>query len=165
MFDFVSRKDLDAERVLRLAAEARELAANRIIEHLTSENTRLVMLVDRQAERHESSERDLRERFKPLPKEGEKSVEPQPMTAEEIRRMPAHTRREMIQRQREAQEAEARERTDEQQKAIDERENRLHEAERERFKPKPPGDDLTEDDLGFIDTLIGTRPAEAVKAS
>lgn len=166
MFDSVSRKDFDTEHALRLAAEARELAANRIIEHLTSENTRLVMLVDRQAERHEVSERDLRDRFAPLPaKPGESSTEVTPMTAEQIRSQPAHTRREMLQRDRAAREAERREQTDDQRKAIDEREKRIHDSERERFKPKPPQDDLTEDEQRFVDDLIGTRPAQAVKAS
>lgn len=165
MFDSVSRKDFDTEHALRLAAEARELAANRIIEHLTSGNTRLVMLVDRQAERHEVSERDLRDRFAPLPSNPGASSEVSPMTAEQIRSQPAHTRREMLQRDRAAREAELREQTDDQRKAIDEREKRIHDSERERFKPKPPQDDLTEDEQRFVDDLIGTRPAQAVKAS
>lgn len=114
MFDNVSRKEFDAERELRIRAEASAARAYEQIADLNERTTELLSLIARERETHHQEMADLLDRVLPKPKDpvpgfGVPGAGDQHLTYEEIMSTPAVGRRGVRERNALARDAKVRE--------------------------------------------------------
>lgn len=144
MFDYVSRKDFDEERALRIRAEATAEAARAQLDDLNEQIAQLTSLVERERARHQEMTLDLLDRYSPKPPDRSNlflgaSEGSAHLSSAEIRRMPAVGKRGMAERNRRLAEAEAREMKEEDEGAADERRATLSPEEQKSLEKSIPG--------------------------